>query len=392
MDRSFFRQLLNTKSKAPFWERLMYIDFKKIYTPKIRLLCHLLMWMSLSLFILLNLVFGYKFSFKAAIVFTLRSLVANALVFYLFFYLFAPRFFFRGKILLTFCLLIICVYVWVIADYYFMSAIYHLKIQTGSSYHQKAIEKVSTVGFRQIADPKAIISNVIVVLYSISPFFFTKVLFDLARIFSSYTKAEKQKAQLQIDNVEIEKEFLKAQLNPHFLFNTLNNLYGMVVKKSDAAPEAIMQLSQMMRYSLYECNAEKVPLSQEIAFIKNYVALEKLRYGSGRHIRLEITGDPDNLYIAPLLTFTFIENAFKYGLQDKNEGFIEININISEKTITFSAANDIWDNTAPSDPRVGGIGIVNVKKRLGLLYPGKYELILNKLEYKFSIMMKIDLS
>mgnify|MGYP006176424597 CR=1 FL=1 len=120
---------------------------------------------------------------------------------------------------------------------------------------------------------------------------------------------------------------LKGQLNPHFLFNTLNNLYGLTVRKDNLAPELILNLSDIMSYTLYESNTEIVRLEKELDFIKNYIALEKMRYADETNIQVMIEGQTAGLFVAPLLTFTFIENAFKHGLKTKN-AFVKLDIKI----------------------------------------------------------------
>ncbi len=144
--------------------------------------------------------------------------------------------------------------------------------------------------------------------------------------------------EIEIQNINMEKDFLKAQLNPHFLFNTLNNLYSLTLKKDNQAPEVILNLSDMMSYTLYESNTEKVTLTKELEFIQNYFNLEKMRYPADKNIRLNISGDVDakGLYIAPLLTFSCIENAFKYGLKTTEGSFIFLDIKVKDSLFIFS--------------------------------------------------------
>ncbi|MGH2644996.1 MAG: sensor histidine kinase, partial [Chitinophagaceae bacterium] len=151
---------------------------------------------------------------------------------------------------------------------------------------------MSTWTLFRVISIKNILSQTTDALYSISPFFFIKVVFDIARYYSKWYKSEKkaseeeigrarvegEKLELQVENLHLERDFLKAQLNPHFLFNTLNNLYGVTIRKDPEAPKMVRQLSEMMRYTLYESNEQMVPLEQELNFLKNYFTLEKLRY------------------------------------------------------------------------------------------------------------------
>ena len=207
---------------------------------------------------------------------------------------------------------------------------------------------------------------------------------------STEQKFQKEKTEHEVKNINIEKDFLKTQLNPHFLFNTLNNLYGLTVKKSDLAPEVVLNLSEIMSYNLYESNTEKVSLEKELDFIRNYVELEKMRYSTEKDIQLKIEGEENalGLLIAPLLTFTLIENAFKYGLKSK-QPFINILIKIEKTAFSFIIENDAIFNE--NSNAYGGIGLENVKKRLQLIYPEKYEMNIGTENNIFTATLKIAL-
>jgi LytS/YehU family sensor histidine kinase len=228
------------------------------------------------------------------------------------------------------------------------------------------------------------------VFYSISPYFFTKIVFDIIRFNSRLVSSEKKRAGLKIEKLNLEKDFLKTQLNPHFLFNTLNNLYGLALRADSQTPEMISQLAEMMRYTLYESNAEKVPIDKELAYLKNYVMLEKRRYKADTEIIFNIDdGQLDGQIIAPLLTFTFVENGFKYGLKSKNERFLKISIFIKNDTFYFSILNDKEEKKIANE--FGGIGLLNTKKRLELIYPGKHKLKIEDLGKSFHVSMMINL-
>lgn len=213
-------------------------------------------------------------------------------------------------------------------------------------------------------------------------------------ISSRWVRTEREKREIKTQQVESELKFLKTQINPHFLFNILNSLYALTLKKSDQAPEIVIKLSEMMRYMLYECNENQVPLSKEIKYIQNYLDLEKLRIGNKMDIHLEINGDPDNIEISPLIFVNFIENAFKHGgkiaLQEK--GFVHLQIDIVEPYIHFKLSNSKPQLPAnsPDKLRMGGIGIKNVRERLNLLYPGIHDLQLKDLPEKYEINLKLN--
>lgn len=225
----------------------------------------------------------------------------------------------------------------------------------------------------------------------LSPFFFVKILFEISKLYSKSLKISKQNSQLQIQNINIERDFLKSQLNPHFLFNTLNNLYSLSLKKDNKIPDVILNLSDTMSYTLYESNAERVPLTKEIDFIKNYIELEKMRHGTQKNISVTFPTEEDCLgkMIAPLLTFSLIENAFKYGLKNKDKAFVNLKIEIRDDTFTFNIENDYINKF--ESKKVGGIGLENLKKRLQLIYPEKHNLRITNEENKFLVKLEIEI-
>ncbi|NIJ54661.1 sensor histidine kinase [Dyadobacter arcticus] len=182
---------------------------------------------------------------------------------------------------------------------------------------------------------------------------------------------------------------LKHQLNPHFLFNTLNNVYALAVKKSDKTPEVISKLSDILDYVLYRCNEDYVPLGKEVELIENYLTLEKIRYGK----RVAVTFNPSygqEMKIAPLLLLTFVENAFKHGVsQEINQASIDIMLHAHKNTIVFSIKNTIPTDAAQDSEAKPPIGLKNVRKQLELLYPKAHQLRLD--EAKDTYMVTLDL-
>ncbi len=199
---------------------------------------------------------------------------------------------------------------------------------------------------------------------------------------------EKLEIKLQLKDAEL--KFLKSQINPHFLFNALNNLYSLTLEKSPKAPEIVLKISSLMDYVLYECNVPKIELSKEIDNIKNYIDLQKIRYDDKVNITINIKGEPSEVNIAPLLILPLIENAFKHGL-DKNvgKGFITININVSDDSkFNLSVINSLnGENNHTGD----GIGISNLRKRLDLQYPQKFKLNTHTDGDKYIAELCIDL-
>ncbi len=187
-----------------------------------------------------------------------------------------------------------------------------------------------------------------------------------------FYKRDKISKETEVQRTETELQFLKAQLNPHFLFNSLNSVYSLVRNKSNDAPEAVLTLSELMRYMLYEANQEIVPLIKEIEYIKNYVSLQRLRLSNSEDVRLSIKGEYEKKKIYPLLLISFIENTFKYGTDFKGVTDINIRIQVVENTLTFSVDNVI--GVYRKNKNNSGVGLINIKNRLELLYPNLYTL------------------
>ena len=198
--------------------------------------------------------------------------------------------------------------------------------------------------------------------------------------------------QLIREKLESELSFLRAQTNPHFLFNTLNNLYALARKKSDLTADAVMMLSKIMRFVLYECRAPRIPVESEAQVIQDYIALEKLRYNDRLTVDYQENIDEPGVLITPLLMLPFVENSFKHGAGAMT-GAVEILIHLELKAhqLVFSVKNTIdWETPPP--PSSEGIGLPNVQRQLDLLYPGKHHLEAGKKGAYFVVELKVTLS
>lgn len=205
-------------------------------------------------------------------------------------------------------------------------------------------------------------------------------------VFELRDKTEK----LEKENLQSELKFLRAQINPHFFFNTLNSLYGLTQEKSDRAPEVVLKLSELMSFVLYETDQERISLSKELKYIKNYIELEEIRYGDRFVCNLSIHGNTDVL-IPPLLMLPFIENSFKHGIKHESDrGWVNISVSIKEKKFIFKIENSIGEMALAHNGQ-SGLGIANVKRRLELLYPGSHQLSYYKEEKQFKVKLEIDL-
>ena len=224
------------------------------------------------------------------------------------------------------------------------------------------------------------------------PFLISFIGSTLFELVNYVNRKEKEAAQLKSENLDTEMKFLRSQINPHFLFNSINNIYTLTVIKSDAAPENLLKLSGMLRYMLYECNADKVALKKEIEYIQNYIDLMMLKDSKGLNVETNIEKNSPNLEIAPLLLIPFIENAFKHSkIEDIENNWIRIKLKTDADILLFEISNSVPESHFSKDI-VGGIGLKNVKRRLEIMYPEKHELFIDSGDEKiFKVRLKIEL-
>lgn len=224
---------------------------------------------------------------------------------------------------------------------------------------------------------------------SITPYLVSLIGSSLFAIANFAASKEKETALLKSEKLEAEMKFLKSQINPHFLFNALNNVYTLSVIKSDDAPDNLLKLSGMLRYMLYDCKADRVPLRKELDYIDNFVDLHRLKDSKGLNIKLNLDRSQPELLVAPLIFVPFIENAFKHSkIEDLENGWIEINLATGTHEILFEVKNSIPEVKHTKD-QVGGIGLKNVKRQLELVYPGQHNLEIKQTENEFRINLKI---
>ncbi|MBO6516865.1 MAG: histidine kinase [Bacteroidia bacterium] len=210
---------------------------------------------------------------------------------------------------------------------------------------------------------------------------FASITYSLAitmslKMVKQWYERERVAENLERINMETELKYLKTQINPHFLFNSLNSLYALTLQKSEKAPELVLKLSEILRYVLYDGSERWVSLEKEISYLQSYLDLEKIRNGDRLNLEFNIKGDPKTKQIAPMLFLTFLENSFKHGINQKAEGgFVKIDMDIEDKHLDFSI-----ENSRPKEKekrlngKSGGIGLENIKKRLALLYPDLHKL------------------
>ena len=208
------------------------------------------------------------------------------------------------------------------------------------------------------------------------------------RLISDQNIEEKKRKEQETETLKTELTFLRSQISPHFMFNVLNTLVALARKKSDLMEPSLIQLSTLMRYVLYESNNNRINLSKEVEYLKNYVELQALRFGDDLNLILDITEDTEGYVIEPMLLIPFVENAFKHGVVNKAESPVHIELTVKDKKLYFSVYNVI--NNHQKD-KSSGIGLANIERRLTLIYPGRHQLNIVKTADTYHTKLTIDL-
>jgi two-component system LytT family sensor kinase len=335
-------------------------------------------------------------------------------VFYLLGYVVFPRFLYTKKIFPLIITLLITFLLVHLSNYYEIR--YLASITNGSEYNPIYISKLWDFYQAHSHWASCFVSFEIAYtdyawsLYYIAPLLAIKVMRD---IINSRTKnmqlemerlqlektnlnLQTQSLQLQKNNLNLELSFLKSQINPHFLFNTLNAIYTKTVDVDEQAADLVLKLSDLMRYSLYESSKESVVLSSEVGYIENYLDLERTRFSDKVTINYHLEGNPGEYLIAPLLLVSFVENAFKHGTaKSKHASYVDLSIVLNYNTLYFKIKNNVPQNSRPQNrvrnEKVGGFGLSNTSKRLQLLYPGRHKLSIRQTESEFSVDLELIL-
>jgi len=228
------------------------------------------------------------------------------------------------------------------------------------------------------------------ILFDVIKYIFLTVLSVALKATSSWYKIDTERKELEKQRSESELQNLKNQLNPHFLFNTLNNIYSLIAIDGEQAQAAVHELSRLLRYMLYDSTQEFVTLGKDIDFVRDYVELMRIRMPEHVELKTDIQIGQPNVLIAPLLFISLIENAFKHGVSNSKPSFIHIRINASENQINCTIQNSYFPKDE-YDKSGSGIGLVNLKKRLDLLYPDNYELTCEQTDemYCCALILKI---
>jgi LytS/YehU family sensor histidine kinase len=210
------------------------------------------------------------------------------------------------------------------------------------------------------------------------------------RVLERHSQTEKLQKELEREKLNSELAFLKNQISPHFFFNTLNNIYSLISINAEDSQKAVLKLSKLMRYLLYDSEHGNTKLSNEIDFMNNYIDLMKLRMSHKINLSVSFPEKYDDINIPPLIFIPFIENAFKHGISYREKSFIEISMTTTKESISFRCSNSLVKTREGNESGHSGIGLENVNKRLTLLFPGKHEMKINKSDKEFEVLLQIN--
>jgi hypothetical protein len=316
--------------------------------------------------------------------FVLKDTIATICSYYFFSEVLLPRFLLRRRWLLTVLGIVAIYYFWATLCYVCFAVFdrYGLVSENSYGYMHRFLDGSLWEGIFSWRS----------VSMGLNDFSVTVIPPILVRFIRFLLSSGNQSLRLQRENLNLEVNFLKAQVNPHFLFNTLNNIYTMVVKQDERAPDMVEHLSHLMHYTVYESDAALVPLGQEVSFLESYLELERLRYGQKVSItHHKAPGLPAHYRLTPLLFFPFVENAFKHGVDSSLDAtWVTITLAEHEGWLQFEVSN----SQAPAAPKreFGGVGIANVRKRLALHYPAQdYQLHIESTTDTYRVTLRLRL-
>jgi len=338
-----------------------------------------------------------------------RKLKINKIYYHIAFWLLAYFFwiyiFRNSTLVLTRSITIqFCYLVFIAANYYFNSLYNVPYLLNKKKYVQFGLSLIGGVVIcAALRVPVSMLVNKYLFKVSIAHFnivntffdSFVNILFWLVLILTAKMITEKISSQRYIEQIELEKaenelNFLRAQFNPHFLFNSINSIYAHIDKSNKDARDMLLVFSEMLRYQLYECNVGQIELDRELNYLRNYISLQKSRIDERIRVSFYAFEVNGNIKVAPLLLITFIENAFKYvGFNECRENRIDIQLQYNDGVLSFTTFNT-KDSFIDHSERSSGLGIANAKRRLELLYPGKHSLKINERENDYTVTLTLE--
>lgn len=348
------------------------------YVIRNRWLSHILFWLFMLTFYSILLVPSYKNVFNA-ISHNLIILPPQILASYCLVYFQIPKLFYKKKTFLFFLSFILSSYLFSVMARYMVVHIVE-ELYRKPPFHQESLLEI-------LIDLKALYKHYFYKVY------FPAFLVVIIKLIKEKSEEKNKLDILEKEKISAELNFFKAQIHPHFLFNTLNNLYVLTLKKSDIAAETVLKLSEMLDYMLYQCNDNEVTIEKELQLIQNYIELEELRYGDRLTIIFNKAIDNTQTRISPLILVSFIENAFKHGASgDIKEPLIKIDITVNNKQLKYSVYNTKSQLQQEDKTKYKkGIGVSNAKKQLELLYPNAHHLEITENEQSYKTVLNINL-
>ncbi len=336
---------------------------------------HFLYWVSMILISSINW-WAYNVSFLTEIVYNLFLILICISIVYFNFYFLIPKYLLKRRIFVFACCFFFSIFIgtFILRVLLFYAMPFLFPEVKNFSFATKSLLNVQYFTFYYAS------------LIPIIAFSF------LIKLGKMWYQKELTSRLLRQEKLDAELKFLKNQINPHFFFNTLNNLYALTLKKSDAAPEVVMGLSSLMDYLLHESNVPFISLEKEIKILKDYNSLEKIRHDKSFNISFHITGDSSEYKVAPLLFLPFVENAFKHGNSEGEElSWVNIEIELEGNYIIFKVENS-KPSIAISSVHTSGIGLQNVQKRLDILYKDRHSLQFFDEADTFLVVLKIEIA
>lgn len=357
-------------------DKLYNIFFRLQKTLSIRILSHLIFWIIVGFFYFL--VFNWNSEFpEVSIIFSAGLLPVAIMVTYFFNYTLVPKYLWKKRF-----------------GRFFLLSFYTLLASTWLSFLIVFFALIHILNKKAFLEPAALHPELQVISLNFIVFLAIAIKQVKRAFYIVQEKNELEKITLttELKLKEAELKLLKAQIHPHFLFNTLNNLYGLTLEKSDEAPELVLKLSEILDFILYRCEEKRVLLSEEITNLKNYIEIEKIRYSNKLKLEMDFVEVPAGLKIAPLIILPFIENAFKHGVSKfPGTAFVKTKITVANKTLIFGVENTKNQIVKSNENYSKGIGLINVQKRLDLMYPGKHILTIEDREDIFSVNLTLEL-
>ena len=304
-------------------------------------------------------------------------------VFYFNYFFLVPKFYFSNRRINYFIIITLLIVILYFVEGYLSGRIFRetnteLEIQS-ILRHYAAQHNLSKPPFGQMH-----VFNFVLVCILISGFSIG------LRVSEKFIQQEKHQKELEKVRLSTELAFLKNQISPHFFFNTLNNIYSLIGVNADDAQEAVLKLSRLMRYLLYESDQDKVRLEKEIEFMNNYIDLMKLRLSGKVDLHVSFPEKVNGIMIPPLIFIPFIENAFKYGISYKERSFIHLTLSVKDQDLLFMCSNSKVDTMDKDDNQFSGIGLDNVTKRLNLLFPKHHNLNLTESDTAYNVQLTIN--